>query len=306
MRVAVFGANSEIAKDLILSFDDCGEYELTLFARRLELVRDWLATKEISNTYVIRNFDQFEINQEFDAILNFIGAGNPAQAAHMGASILDVTYQYDTMVLNYLQKHPTCRYIFISSGAAYGGCFKNPVNENSYSSFPINKLTRQDWYGLAKLYAETRHRSTKWPIIDVRIFNYFSHTQNMEANFFITEVINTIINKKLLITSNENIVRDYIGSEDFSSLIKAILETPYFNGVVDCYSMSPVDKRTILSTFREQFGLDYEMAAKKIGVNGTGFKEKYYSMNRTAQIYGYTPKFSSIDLLVKEAKKLLP
>jgi nucleoside-diphosphate-sugar epimerase len=305
MKVAVFGATSEIAKDLILSFADNADYALTLFARRPEAVRSWLVGEELSNRYLVRQFDEFEITQEFDAILNFVGIGNPAQAVQMGYSILDITYQFDTVALNYLQEHPTCRYVFMSSGAAYGDSFKDPVNEKSYSSFPINQLKPQDWYGLAKLYAEARHRSTPWPIVDVRIFNYFSHTQSLEANFFITEVIKAISNKKVLITSPDNIMRDYLGSQDFSSLIKTILDMPPFNGALDCYSTSPVDKRTILSTFKELFGLEYQIVMKEIGVSGTGSKERYYSVNRAAGVHGYVPKFSSIDLLVQEAKKLL-
>lgn len=305
MRIAILGATSEIAKDLILSFSDNSDSTLFLFARRPEMVKSWLVSKEMSNHHSAHHFDDFQMNQEFDAVLNFVGVGNPALAAKMGPSIFDVTYQFDIMVLNYLQKYPTCRYIFMSSGAVYGGDFKDPVQEGSCSSFPINQLTQQHWYGLAKLYAEALHRSSSSPIVDVRIFNYFSHTQDLEANFFITEVIRAIVNKKVLVTSSENIVRDYLGSQDFFSLIKTILEASPFNGAIDCYSASPVDKTTILTEFKELFGLRYEIAAKVVGINGTGPKARYYSINKAAGAYGYTPKFSSIDLLIQDTKKLL-
>jgi nucleoside-diphosphate-sugar epimerase len=135
MRIAILGATSEIAKDLILSFAFKSNHALTLFARRPEIVRNWLANEQLSSRYVARHFDEFKITQEFDVILNFVGIGNPAQAVQMGYKILDITYQFDTMALNYLQEHPTCRYIFMSSGAAYGGSFNDPVNEKSYSLF---------------------------------------------------------------------------------------------------------------------------------------------------------------------------
>jgi nucleoside-diphosphate-sugar epimerase len=305
MKVAIFGATSEIAKDLILSFAASSKYTLTLFARRPELVQSWLAKEGLPYLYLARHFDEFEINLEFDAIINFVGVGNPAQAAKIGSNIFEVTYQFDKMALNYLQKNPGCRYIFMSSGAAYGGSFKDPVDGESYSSFAINQLTQQDWYGLAKLHAEAIHRSSSSSIVDVRIFNYFSHTQDLEANFFITEVIRAIVNKKVFVTSSENIVRDYLGSQDFFSLIKAILEAAPFNGVIDCYSASPVDKTTILTRFKELFGLQYEIATKVVGINGTGPKARYYSINKAAGAYGYTPRFSSIDLLIQDTKKLL-
>lgn len=305
MRIAIFGATSEIAKDLILAFADHIKYEITLFARRPEVVKPWLSAREISSRYSTKHFDEFNSQQEFDAILNFVGVGSPAQATQIGSGILDVTHKFDTMVLEYLQKYPDCRYLFMSSGAVYGSNFEDPVDHNSYSLLPINHLKNQDWYGLSKLYAEARHRSTSFSIVDIRIFNYFSHTQNLETNFFITEVIKSIMNKKILITSPENIIRDYLGSHDFFSLIRIILEAPKFNGALDCYSLAPVNKWDILEKFKKLFGLEYELATREGYAQGTGFKKNYYSNWRSAESYGYIPTFSSLDLLIQEAKLII-
>ena len=79
---------------------------------------------------------------------------DPVQAAAMGASIFDVTLKYDEMALDYVRQHPHCRYIFLSSGAAYGSSFDEPVDENTKAVIAINNLQPQDWYAVAKLHAE--------------------------------------------------------------------------------------------------------------------------------------------------------
>jgi len=38
----------------------------------------------------VHDYDAFSDDEHFDAILNFVGVGNPALAAAMGASIFDL------------------------------------------------------------------------------------------------------------------------------------------------------------------------------------------------------------------------
>ena len=132
---------------------------MVLFARRPEAVSKWQVDVGLVGKYAVANFAAFNLEQQFDAILNFVGVGNPAQAATMGASIFDVTLQYDELALSYVRLHPTCRYIFLSSGAAYGASFDSPVDASTRATVSINNLQPQDWYGVAKLHAECRHRS---------------------------------------------------------------------------------------------------------------------------------------------------
>src|SRR5207253_939480 len=121
------------------------------------------------------------------------------QSAAMSASIFDVTLQYDEMALRYVRDNPECRYIFMRSGAAYGSTFEAPVEANTKAVIAINNLLPQDWYGAAKLHAECRHRSlTDLSIIDVRVFNYFSHTQDIAARFLIMDILRAIRDKTLL------------------------------------------------------------------------------------------------------------
>jgi len=84
MRIAILGATSQIAKDLVLSFASNTQHELRLFARRPEAVKKWMSCNRLSNLFSVGSFDEFGVNKPFDAILNFVGVGNPAQAVAMG------------------------------------------------------------------------------------------------------------------------------------------------------------------------------------------------------------------------------
>jgi nucleoside-diphosphate-sugar epimerase len=305
MRIAILGATSQIAKDLIESFAVQDQHNLVLYARRPRAVQEWLARVNLVNRYAVHDFEAFVANEHFDAILNFVGVGNPAHASAMGASIFDVTLKYDGMALDYMRQHPKCRYIFLSSGAAYGASFDSPVEVNTCANVPINNLQPQDWYGVAKLHAECRHRAlAHLPIVDIRVFNYFSHTQDMDARFFITDIVRSIRDNTVLHTSSEFMFRDYIHPLDFYGLVTTILHAPTSNAVVDAYSRAPVNKLTLLALMQEQFGLQYVTLQSGPHINATGNKSNYFSLNKSAAALDYQPCFTSIESLLIEFKKL--
>jgi nucleoside-diphosphate-sugar epimerase len=306
MRIAVLGATSQIAKDLVWSFAAQNRHDLVLFARRKDAVSKWLASVNLADRYMVADFAGFSTDEHFDAIINFVGVGDPAQAVAMGAIIFDITLQYDELALNYLRKRPECRYLFLSSGAAYGASFDAPVDENTKAVFSINKLEPQNWYAVAKLHAECRHRSlTQLQIVDIRVFNYFSHTQDMEARFLITDIVRAIRDKIVLKTSTAHLVRDYLHPSDFYGLVNAILTAQATNLVVDCYSKAPVEKFVLLEALQQRFGLKYEVVQTDEGINSTGSKQYYYSLNRQAELFGYSPCMPSLEGIIFEIEILL-
>jgi len=305
MRIAILGATSQIARDLIVSFSAEKDKQLHLFARRPEEVATWLKTINLPERYLVNDFTVFG-EQEFDAVINFVGVGNPAQAVVMGNSIFDVTLHFDDLVLNYLQSHPTCRYLFLSSGAVYGTSFNEPANRDTPAVVAINNLSPQEWYGVSKLYAECRHRAhPEFSIFDIRVFNYFSRTQDISARFLITDILRAIRDKAVLQTSAENIVRDFLHPTDFYKLVSTLLITPPVNAALDCYSLNPVDKFTLLSEMQEKLDLQFEMTAACDSINATGSKSHYYSLNTRAADFGYQPSYNSLEGILLEASAML-
>ncbi|MDI1246514.1 MAG: NAD-dependent epimerase/dehydratase family protein [Rhodoferax sp.] len=306
MRIAILGATSQIAKDLILSFAAHSRHELVLYARRPEAVVQWLNHENLVPAYTVADFAAFTTQEHFDAILNFVGVGNPAQTAAMGASIFDVTLKYDELALGYVQRYPTCRYIFLSSGAAYGSSFEAPADVDTKATIDINHLQPQDWYGVAKLHAECRHRSlAHLAIVDIRVFNYFSHTQDIEARFLMTDILRAVRDKTVLKTSAENIVRDFLHPSDFYQLVSVMLAAPSTNAAIDGYSRAPINKTTLLAVMQNRFNLRYEACLESTGVNATGSKRHYFSKNLRAAEFGYAPVWNSIDGICHEAELIL-
>jgi nucleoside-diphosphate-sugar epimerase len=305
MRIAILGATSQIAKDLIKSMSEAGNHELYLYARRPAVVERPASGRAHGSIRHIGDYTSFSTDLEFDALINFVGVGNPAAAAQMGADIFDITLQFDQLALSYVRARPQCRYIFMSSGAAYGSDFVKPADRYTPAMVPINRFMPQNWYGAAKLHAECRHRAYRdLPIIDVRIFNYFSASQDLNARFLICDIVRSIRDRTTLRTSAENIVRDYLHPSDFYRLIEAALNSSPTNNAVDSYSRSPIDKFTLLNRMKDEFGLNFELVELRTGVNSTGTKPNYYSLNTQASELGYEPKFSSTEGVFMESSIL--
>lgn len=305
MKIAILGATSQIARDLIVSFSAAEDKYLHLFARRPDEVTKWLKSVGLSGRYLVNDFSAFG-KHEFDAVINFVGVGNPAQAVAMGNSIFDITLRFDEMVLDYLRTYPACRYLFLSSGAAYGSSFNEPANRDTAAVVAINNLAPHEWYGVAKLHAECRHRAhPELAIFDIRVFNYFSRTQDISAPFLITDILRAIRDKTVLKTSPDYIVRDFLHLSDFYKLVNSLLAAPATNAVVDCYSLAPIDRQTLLAAMQEKFGLQYEITVANSSVNATGNKPHYYSLNKRAADFGYIPTLTSLEGVLLEAKAIL-
>jgi nucleoside-diphosphate-sugar epimerase len=306
MRIAILGATSQIARDLILSFPINKGYDFLLFCRNIELLEKWINSENLSEKYQVKEYFEFGSHQKYDIIINFVGVGDPAKAQKMGSDIFKVTEQYDDMALEYLKQHKKTKYIFLSSGAVYGGNYQNPVDKDTIATIDINNLKSTDWYTIAKLYAETKHRSlSDLSIVDVRVFNYFSHTQNMDAQFLITDIVRALKNKKLFKTSSENIVRDFITPTDFYNLIQAFIDYGSINAAFDCYTKSPVSKFDLLSKLESKFGLMYEIDKNINVVDATGVKLNYFSKNHKARCLGFKPKNTSMINILSEMDKVL-
>lgn len=306
-HVAIVGASSQIAKDLIFFFGKEGWTNVLLYVRDVSRAREWLHTVGFDKVgFSAHDYAEYGAKPH-DVVINFVGVGDPQRAAKMGASIFDVTLKFDDLVLEHLRLNPERRYLFISSGAAYGNAFGEPVNEGSSAQIDINNIKPQDYYSVAKLYAEVRHRSySDLAITDLRVFNYFSRTQDITARFFITDILRAIRNNQMLCASSDFMVRDFIHPSDFFDLINCILKAEPSNNIVECYSREPIDKLTLLNNMKNQFGLKYKIQdSKSLAVNATNAKAYYYSVNHKAAEFGYTPQFTSWEGIKTEVEAIL-
>jgi nucleoside-diphosphate-sugar epimerase len=305
--LAILGASSQLASDLILSMVAAGRSDLLLYVRGLEDTQKWVDMRGLNAHCRVLPYEQYG-EVAHDAVLNFVGVGDPRRALDFGISVFEITERFDRLILKELICHPQRRYIFLSSGAVYGNSFREPVTAQSCANIPVNAIGAKDWYAAAKLRAELGHRAlTELPIIDLRVFNYFSRTQDLSARFLITDIVRAVRNNEVLRVSSDFIVRDFLHPRDFHQLVECVLAAPPVNMPLDCYSAAPIDKPTLLNVMGERFGLRYEESpvGAVVAPNATGAKSCYYSLNRRAEEFGYHPAYSSLTGVLQEAAAIL-
>lgn len=300
MRIAIFGANSHIGSDLILSFARKTSDSLILFSRNKEALANWLKKNQIPTHYVATDYSEFYAKAPYDAIINCIGIVDPKAASSLGEAMVDLTLQYDAMIMDYLRVNSKTQYIFLSSGAVYGDVFDKPADEFTLLQVPTN------WYGLAKQRAELRHREhPEWLITDLRIFSYFSSRVSLAAGFFMSQLLTCLRDNAIFYTSTDNIWRDYLHPADLYQLIQCILANSSVNQSLDCYSKACIDKLTLLNAMQHQFGLRYAFLKTSSESSQSNLKTNYYSLNKQANEYGYQPRYASLDCLMDESKLIM-
>lgn len=308
MHIAILGATSQIARDLVSTAAATGSHRFSLYARRPDAVHQWAQRAGLGPDIIqqVQGFQAFGHGTAYDAIINFVGVGDPGAAQSMGASILDITLEFDNLALSYIKRLPSTRYLFLSSGAAYGSDFRSPADDQTPARFDINHLRDQDWYGVAKFHAECRHRALPGlPIVDLRVFSYFSRAQDLSSRFLISDMLRAIREATVLKTSTGSLVRDFLHPSDFLRLTQAVLSAPPTNAALDTYTLEPTDKQALLASMQHHFGLQYEAVQDFAGVNATGHKSHYYSLNRRAEAFGYRPRLTSLEGVVAEAAAIL-
>jgi len=305
MRIAILGATSHIAKGLIYNFNNKETHELFLFARSKNRLREFLKSIECEKNFHLKDFE--ELNKErYDVIINCIGISSASDFKERVASYFRLTEQFDNLVLDYLNEHPDTLYINSSSGAAYGTDFSIPADESTCSRWDINHLSEADYYGVAKLNSEAKHRALKdLNIVDLRVFGYFSRFIDLNSRFLLTEIISCVKEAKEFVTGPDNIVRDYIHPKDLFELLDKCIELHRLNDVFDVCSLKPISKIEILEYFKEKYGLEYAINKEFTCPSATGRKNNYYSINKRTREIGYAPQFTSLDSIVQETEAIL-
>ncbi len=309
LKIAILGATSHIAKGLTLNFfKKSGDYSISLFARNTRKVFDFLELikVDVENSSVL-DFSQFGTgNEKYDVLINCVGAGTPGKVKSLADGIFRLTEDFDNLCLDYLQKNQETLYINFSSGAVYGSSFAEAANSKTKIEIDVNNFNQADYYCLAKLYSECKHRSlTDFNIVDLRVFAYFSRFIDLDGKYLMTEIVNAILQNQTLKTTPDNIIRDYIHPTDLFSLVECCINKAGINEAFDVYSQAPVSKFDLLESLNTSFGLKYEIEGEVNFVNATGIKSQYFSEFRKAEKIGYIPVFSSIEAVLSEFNLIL-
>lgn len=308
MKIAIMGATSFIAQELLRQWVICGvNHEIHLYARDVEKVNKFINDLNYEGIdFFSLDLNLFPMDGDYDAVINFIGVGDPAKAKKMGGSILSITSFYDDLVISYLKNRPSCKYLFLSSGAVYGHDFSKPATPSKMATFNINSSVSSEKYSLAKFITEVKHRDLQHlSIVDIRVFSFFSRNQDLSTRFFLSDLVRAIQSNKKCEVSAEVMVRDYLHPEDFKQIIDCILSSPKVNLAVDCYSAGEIDKFHLLAEMENRFGLQYCILDNPDVICATGNKVNYFSKNNRLAEFGFIPKYTSLENIVMEVSAIL-
>jgi len=305
MKIAILGATSHIAKNLIYYFAKNTQYELFLFARNKDAVHVFMQTCNSTSLFRVFGFEAF-FEGSYDAVINCVGVGDPAKQKNIGAEIFRLTEYFDNLVIDYLFSHRSVVYINFSSGAVYGTAFDSGITKDSLATIDVNNITSADFYRIAKLNAEAKHRAmSDLCIVDLRIFSFFSRFINLDSGFLLCEMLRCAKDHTIFHTNSVDIIRDYVAPSDLFALVELCFEKAPLNCALDVYSAKPVRKSELLKLFTEEFGLKVEIEEKGY-LSPTGTKVAYFSKNYEARkVLMYVPANSSVYTVREEARYLL-
>jgi len=302
-KIAIVGATSHIAKGLIFFLKDDKSINLHLYARDLEKVSVFLKQIDYQDP-VLKHFSELN-DDRIDVIINCIGISFSADSNTLGGNVFELTEHFDHLILNYIQNNQETTYINFSSGAVYGASFYQPASESTKTIIDVNNIRTEDYYRIAKLNAEAKHRSLdNYNIIDLRIFGYYSRFIDLSKNYLMTDIITCLKDNRILKTGPDNIIRDYIHPSDLANIIRVCCEIE-INQAMDVKSKNPISKMEILKYFKKHYGLKFEIVEDYGGHSATGEKLNYYSENNNCDPIKFRPKYTSLECIEMETKALL-
>jgi nucleoside-diphosphate-sugar epimerase len=303
-RIALLGATGHIAQALLYHLRERKDYEFFLFARSAERLDEVLKRIQVLPARKA-GYEEFP-RGNYEVVVNGTGIGDPRRLREAKEEIFAVTERFDQLLLEYLSRHPDTLYLNLSSGAVYGKEFFRPVGDTTALPVEVNHLGGEDFYGIAKLHSEAKHRAfARWNIVDLRIFGFFSRFIDLRADYFMNGVVACLKNRAEFVTGPGNMIRDFVHPRDLASLVSLCIAKGTLNQGYDVYSRRPAAKSEILDAFRQHFGLKVRVEENFRAATATGPKDHYYSLSRRAEGIGYRPQYSSLETLVEETKSIL-
>jgi len=294
MKIAILGANGHLAKCAAWVFAKKPGNELFLFSRSPDRAREANDFVGTDSHIELCEYSQFN-DYEYDLIFNGVGTWDSKDQA--AKTVFQVTEYYDGLILTYQTRRPETKAIHISSGAAYGGSFAEPVNDKTESRIALNDIAIGDYYSAAKVNSEVKHRAfADLNIVDIRLFGFFSRYMSLDYSYLLSALINAARSGSVFCTVREEFWRDYIHLEDFANLLMEIARCEHINTAIDVRSARPIAKSELIKLFIDSYGLKVQFN-EAIQLSKTGIKPYYYSL-RSNDVY--VPQYTSLDTVKTE------
>ena len=277
MKILFIGGNSHIAKSILAEnlFN-----EIFIITRNKHKIINFCNSNQISTKITFLNYESLK-NEKFNLIVNFASPGYPDDINNSKNNIIKFTKDINKRVIKFLLLNKKTKYIFISSGI---------VNKN------ITKNDKQYFYYKSKLDIEKNNLSQKGLLIyNLRIYSYISKFIDLNKNFFLSLIINSIKKNKKIEIYNNDFTRDYIGPKELISFIKYVLKNDLEKCSIDISSNKFVTKKDLLKFFKKNYQLKYDLI-KTISNDDlyTPVSKKIFLVNKT-----------SLNIIKREIKNIL-
>ena len=221
IRIGILGSTGYIGRSLLAEGLSRG-FAVVPFSRDQARAKEIFSRYGISPKEEIRTYSELG-SEKFDVIINASGIGSPSEYQKNPSAVFEATESMDALLLSYLQSEGNegVRVFNISSGSVYGLSAAGGVTDATEARFKINALSSSDYYTLAKLSSEAKHRAhAQYSIIDLRVFSFFSAYVSLTESFFLSQVMDALERKEELVTKGDSMVRDCMTTED---LLEAIM-----------------------------------------------------------------------------------
>jgi len=299
-RIAILGATGHIGTALSHHYAGC-DVTLDLYSRSPERtaarVAAWKPRARINHL----SLSSLDFSAA-DIVINALGAGEPRRLQALGTEILTLTLRWEEIIARALDGNPSALYVFLSSGAIYGRLVEGPAKLDSKTSFYVNNIPPEDAYKLAKFVAEVGHRARPFRrTIDIRLFGFVSRFLDLNGGYFLSELFSALVQGRIFNTAAEDMMRDYVGTEELAALIACCALHSTINLALDIYSSHPVHKFELLKQL-ERLGLRWKVDAS---IAPHPERVSYASNYDFAKTFGYSPKRSAADIVEQVALQLI-
>jgi len=297
LKIAILGATGHLSKCAYWVYSKDKHNDIFLFSRSPEKLKDICLFH--GGKIILKPYGEFA-NENYDVIFNGVGVWDTPDSKP--CEIFPVTECYDNMILEYQKTHAKCVSIHVSSGAAYASGYNKAVNADTRTQLAINNFTLGNYYSIAKIHSEAKHRAfNDLNIVDIRLFGFFSRFMSLDYSYMLGGLINAVKSGKTFKVISENFWRDYIHMNDFAALLNSISTSGKLNTAIDLRSKKPISKDELIHLFANKYGLKYEVD-RNVKRSRTGVKPYYYS---TMENSVYSPRYTSLETVESELKYFL-
>lgn len=295
--IAIIGATGYVGRSIARALCVNGQAPIVLFARDPGALHSMGWPSQVS----VKPLTSFNA-APFDLVINAIGAGDPARVGNMGVDIVDLTQVWDQRVIDTMS--PATHYVFLSSGAVYRN---NGSPSERGAQVALAELDDSSPpYVRGKLAAEARHRAAPdRSIVDLRVFGFADASIPLDGTSFLADLARSVATGRELVTSHDDMVRDYAGADELCALVSCWLKAGAPNRSLDLYTRAPVTKRDLI----DQAALRYQIPVRysdQVQASPTGQKLRYTSASHDGEVLGYVPSRDSMQVVMAALDALMP